>query len=104
MPKPIDDFIVIMAIDHGLSVLGDSPKKALFFYLEKEFGLALQEIPKNIAVFEETLKKFFGLGYNSLDSLFRQSLQDTSGVNLQSCGSFAECVSRYVTDSLIPSK
>lgn len=93
MPKPIDDLLVLMAIDKGLSALGDSPKKALLFYLEKDFGLDWQEIPKNIATFEEVLKKFFGLGYNFLDSLFRQSLQEASGVNLQSYRSFADCVS-----------
>ena len=104
MPKPIDDLIVLKAIDEGLSALGDSPKKALLFHLEKDFGLNWQGIPQNVEAFEEALKKIFGLGYNFLDSLFCQSLQETTEVDPQSYRSFAECVSCLGADTFSEKK
>jgi hypothetical protein len=87
----IDD-IVIKAIDKGLSALGESPKQAVWYCLEKDFKLDRTKVPENLKAFEETLKKFFGLGYGFLDALFRVNLQQATGENFEGYKTFADCV------------
>ena len=75
MSQLITDEIVLDVIDKGFSALGESPKRAIWYYLEKELKFARHQVPENLDAFEGALQKFFGLGYNFLESLFRQQLQ-----------------------------
>lgn len=92
MPKPDFDSSVFKAIDQGLNMLGESPKKVLVFHLEKALGIEWQNILNNLAGFEETLRIFFGPGYNYIDSIFRQNLENSIGQNLEQNKTFTECV------------
>jgi len=92
MSKPVTDEIILGAIDKGLSALGDNPKQALWYCLERDFKFNRNEVPENLEAFEETLKNFFGLGYSFLDLLFRQYLQDATGEDLHSYKTFADCI------------
>ena len=92
MPKPIDDGLILEVIDRGLSSLGERPKQALWYCLEKDFKFNHSKVPENMEAFEETLKDFFGLGYRFLECLFRKYLQEATGEDLKNYKTFAECV------------
>lgn len=92
MSHPLTDEIILDAIDQGLSALGENPKKALWYCLEKDFKIDRHKVPENLEAFEETLKGFFGLGYSFLEALFRQHLQNATGEDLKCYKSFADCI------------
>jgi hypothetical protein len=54
--------LVLEAVDAGLSSLGDSPKQAIYFYLEKAFKIKRSEIPGRIEEFANALEQIFGHG------------------------------------------
>jgi hypothetical protein len=91
MPKQIDE-IILGVIDRGFGALGENPKHALWYCLERDFNLSRQKVPENIKAFEKALQSFFGLGYNILDSLFLNYLCEAAGENLKEYQSFAEAV------------
>jgi|WetSurMetagenome_2_1015567.scaffolds.fasta_scaffold179430_2 hypothetical protein len=93
MPKPPIESIILRAIDEGLDVLGESPKKALLYHLEKGLGISWQNVSIDIERFEEALKLFFGPGYSYIYTIFRKNLQNFSGEKLEEFKSFSECVS-----------
>lgn len=93
MSKSISDEIVLQIIERGFDSLGESPKQAIWFCLEEKFGFNRKKVPENLADFQEALQKIFGLGYNFLDTLFRQYLQEATDEKFQNCASFTECVS-----------
>ena len=93
MTNNITDEIIMEVIDKGLSTLGENPKQATLFCIEKEFNISVQDMPKNIQQLQAALQKLFGLGYNFLDALFRKYLSEALGEDLSKCHSFAESVS-----------
>jgi hypothetical protein len=92
MPKPINDEIILQAIDQGLSALGEGPRQAVWFFIEQDSNISRQKVPQNVEEFEQALQNVFGLGYKFLDSLFRNYLSDATGENLNGYPSFAACV------------
>ncbi len=84
--------IVMQAIDNGLDCLGQTPKKALLFHLEKEFKFNQEQICQNVAVFQHFLEKFFGSGYQFLDSLFCQYLAELTNEKFDGFVCFVDCV------------
>jgi hypothetical protein len=102
MSQPVTNEIILDAIDKGLSSLGDCPKQAIWYRLEKDFKLDRNKVPENLDAFEETLESFFGLGYRFLESLFRQYLKEATGEDLQCYRTFADCISglRKKTESI----
>ena len=51
MPKDSFERILLKAIDEGLSSLGKSPKRVVYFYIEKKFHIKKREIPYKIEEF-----------------------------------------------------
>ena len=92
MPGTISDKIVREVIEKGLDSLGQTPKQAVWFCLEKESGFDREKLPENLRTFEEALQKLFGFGYSFLKTLFMQFLQDAVGEDLHGYSSFTECV------------
>src|SRR5665647_460858 len=92
MSQLITDEIILDVIDKGFNLLGENPKQALWFCLEKDFRFDRQKVPENLEAFEETLKGFFGLGYNFLEAHFRQQLHKATGEDLQGYKTFADCI------------
>ena len=97
MKKHIYDEIVLKVIEKGLNALGESPKQAIWFYLEREYNLDRKKVADNLTTFEEGLQKIFGMGYSFLSTLFRQYLEEATGKNFNDCASFAECVNNLYT-------
>jgi len=54
--------IFLEALDEGLSCLGESSKQAIYFHLEKRFGIKKVEIPFRVDDFADALEKIFGPG------------------------------------------
>ena len=90
--KSVDDELVLSVIDQGLGALGESPRRALWYCLEKDFNLCRETMPKNIASLEEALQKFFGLGYCFLESLFKKYMSEATGEVISANQTFAEFV------------
>jgi len=58
--------ILLEAIDEGLSLLGESPKQALYFHLEETYNMNRQDIPYKIEEFTNAIEKIFGAGAKML--------------------------------------
>lgn len=54
--------LLLEAIDEGLSFLGESPKEAIYFHLEKTFKIKRQDIPYRIEGFTKAIERMFGTG------------------------------------------
>jgi hypothetical protein len=70
-------------VDEAFSCLGESPKQAIFFHLEKHFSIKQQEIPSNIEAFDGAIKKFFGVGATFLETLIVRRLYEKAGLPFQ---------------------
>jgi len=77
--KPSFDGLLLKAIDEGLASLGNSPKRVVYFYLEKRFDIKKREIPYKTEEFVEALEKIFGLGAKFLEILIIKRLYETVG-------------------------
>jgi hypothetical protein len=55
-----DDQKILQCIDDGLQTLGDSGKKAVYYYLKKNYRLKREEIPKKPEIFCRGLTLMFG--------------------------------------------
>ena len=51
---------ILQCIDDGLQVLGNGAKKAMYYYLKKNFGLKKEEILKKPKIFCRGLTSMFG--------------------------------------------
>lgn len=71
--------LLLEVIECGLDSLGESPKKAVWIVLEEQFNIDRNEISSNIKEITNALQNIFGLGYNFLDTLFKQKLEDLTG-------------------------
>ena len=71
--------LVLDAVDAGLSSLGDSPKQAIYFYLEKTFKIKRSEIPKKIEEFATALEQIFGHGAKLVEIQIMKLLYEKVG-------------------------
>jgi hypothetical protein len=92
MSEIINDEMVLDIIDKGLGALGESPKQAIWYYLEKDFKINRLKLLENFDAVEKAFQTIFGLGYSFLESLFLHQLHETTGVDLQGYKSFADCI------------
>jgi hypothetical protein len=56
------DRLLLEAVDEGLGVLGESPRHAIYFWLEKNHGIGRDEIPQKLDAFTSSLEKMFSFG------------------------------------------
>ena len=92
MTSGITDEILLATIDRGLASLGEGPKQALWSCLEKDLNFDRNKAIENLEAFQLVLQRFFGLGYNLLETLFIRYLGEATGEDLSSQLSFVECV------------
>lgn len=90
MPTISDDKLVLDVIDKGLTVLGSTPKQAIWSFLETDFKVKPDKLPKNIRAFTEGLEKIFGMGYKFLDQLFCHYLEEATGKRFPKSKTFCE--------------
>jgi len=69
----------LKAIEEGLSSLGNSPKRVVYFYIEKKFNIKRREIPIKTEEFVDALERIFGLGAKFLEILIIKRLYEKVG-------------------------
>jgi hypothetical protein len=79
LPKKSFERLLLKTIDEGLASLGKSPKRVVYFYLEKKFNVKKREIPYKIEEFVDALEKIFGLGAKFLEILIIKQLYEKVG-------------------------
>lgn len=75
--------ILLEAVEEGLSSLGDSPKRAIFFHLENSFEISKDNIPTNLTEFSKALEKIFGPGASYLEKLIAKRLYEKLGLEFE---------------------
>ena len=75
--------ILLEAVDEALSSLGDSPKQAIYFYLEKTFKIKKVEIPNKIDEFANAIENLFGQGAKHLEIQIMKRLYKKVGHNFE---------------------
>jgi len=84
---------IMQCVDDGLEVLGDSGKKAVYYYLEKNFGVKRKEIPKKPELFRKGLIFIFGEeGTDLIEKWIVEKLRTSFDLKQQSKITFAEAV------------
>ncbi|NIQ07877.1 MAG: hypothetical protein GWO20_19805 [Candidatus Korarchaeota archaeon] len=71
------------AVEDSISSLGDSPKQAVFFYLDKSFQIRKENIPTNIDGFTKALETIFGPGAAYLEKLIARRLYEKLGLEFK---------------------
>ena len=96
MLKQDFDKLLLEAIDEGLTSLGESSKKAIYFHLEKRFNVKRHEIPCKTEVFINGIERIFGLGAAFLEILILKRLYEKIGEKITRYNfadfNFTECV------------
>jgi len=68
------DLSVVLSVERGLGVLGESGKATTLHYLE-ENGMNIEDIPRNIESFERFLHTLFGRGAIIIEGEIEASLR-----------------------------
>ena len=92
MSPQFSDDIIKEAVDKALNALGSTPKAALWAYLEQVSGFTQNNFPQNIDGFQDTLQKFFGVGFEFLNILLCQNLSSLTQQEIEGHLSFARLV------------
>jgi len=74
--------IILEAIDEGLSIMGDRSKEIVYFFVEEEYGLKKEDIPKNLQKFHEALYNIFGFGAFVIERSIMRFLEKKLDVEL----------------------
>lgn len=75
--------ILLVAVEEGLSSLGDSPKQAILFHLENSFKIRKTKIPTNLTEFTKALEGIFGPGASYLEKLIVKRLYEKLGLEFE---------------------
>jgi hypothetical protein len=81
--EPDFEKLLVESVNEALSSLGESPKQAIFFYLEKSFSIKQQEISRNIEAFDSALRTVFGVGADFLETLIIRRLNEKADLTFQ---------------------
>ncbi len=83
MQKPEFEELLLDALDQGLSVLGESSKRSIYFHLEKSYGIKRKDIPQKTEEFASAVEKIFGPGAKYIETLVSKGLREKAGLNIQ---------------------
>jgi hypothetical protein len=71
---------LIEAINEGLSILGESGMKAMYFHIQNITSVKKEDIPDNLEALHEGLEKIFGAGAKMIETAIVRSLRQKLGV------------------------
>ena len=84
---------IMQCVDDGLEVLGDSGKKAIYYYLKKNFRLKREQIPQKPEKFCRGLTLMFGEeGTDLIEKWIVEKLRTSFNLKRQSKITFVEAV------------
>jgi len=72
---------LIESIDNAFLALGESVKHAIYWHVEKSYGIKRKEIPKKLNEFHEALFSIFGEGSKVIEKLIVKSLYEKLGLD-----------------------
>lgn len=72
--------VLTVAVERGLSVLGEGIAHVIFYHMDKKYSLKKDEILKNPDRFVEALQDMFGSGGATIERLIIQSIYSTIGL------------------------
>jgi hypothetical protein len=82
--KRIDfDKTLLEAVDHALLSFGESPRKAIYYHLNKNFKLQREDIPEEADKFCSALNDFFGPGAEVIEKLIVKDLYQRLNLNFE---------------------
>ena len=74
MKKLEFDKTLLEAVDHALLSLGESPREAIYYHLDKSFKLHKEEIPVETCEFSQALNAIFGPGAEIIEKIIVKNL------------------------------
>jgi len=85
MPQTEEEFakILMEAIDYGLVFLGESARKAIYFYLESDYSLTKEKVPENAEAFVNGLENIFGAGALVIERAILRNLHSKLGLKYE---------------------
>ena len=90
-----DEQKILRCIDDGLQTLGDSGKKAIYYYLKKNFRLKREQIPKKPEKFCRGLILMFGEeGADIIENWIIEKLKMSFNLKQRSKITFANAIDR----------
>ena len=72
---------LIEAVDHGLMVLGERVRQAIYDRIEKTHGLKREEIHEKLDIFHDALASALGVGAKPVERLIAKGLYQRLGLN-----------------------
>ena len=65
---------LLRAVDDGLLLLGETPRKAIYYHLDENFQLERENIPEEIEKFARALNAVFGSGAELIEKFIVKEL------------------------------
>lgn len=86
---------LLEAVDTALLSLGESPRQAVYYHLNKSFKLQREEIPEDANEFSQALNTIFGPGAEVIEKIIVKNLYTKLNLSLEekTCFEFVEYVS-----------
>jgi hypothetical protein len=73
--------ILLEAVDHGLMVLGEIVRQAIYEHIENHHGLRRADIPEQLEAFHRALKNILGAGAKTVERLIAKNLYQRLDLN-----------------------
>lgn len=74
---------LLRAVDDGLLLLGETPRKAIYYHLNEKFQLERENIPEEIEEFARALNAIFGSGAEVIEKFIVKELYRGLKFNLE---------------------
>jgi hypothetical protein len=84
------DKILLKAIDEAFSILGESTKTAIYYYLEKTYKIKKQDIPNKIEKFTEAIEKLLGTGAKIVEIRIMKIMYRKARCDLKHCRQYED--------------
>jgi len=86
---------LLEAVDHALLSLGESPRQAIYYHLNRSFRLQREEIPEDTNEFSQALNTIFGPGAEVIEKIIVRNLYSKLDLNFEekTCFQFVDYVS-----------
>jgi len=77
------DKTFLEAVDHALLSLGESPREAIYYHLDKSFKLHKEEIPTVTCEFSHALNAIFGPGAGIIEKIIVRNLYNKLNLDFE---------------------
>jgi hypothetical protein len=82
------DKTLLEAVDHALLSFGESPRKAIYYHLDKSFKIQKEDIPEEAEKFAFALNAIFGSGAAVIEKLIVKDLYQRLNLSFEEKSSY----------------